>query len=202
MNNIGFISNRGINPIIILIILTIVGSLVSDFIGCVLFIITLFTIYIFRDTKKYIYENSDSVLSPVDGKIIAIDKIDNKYRIYCKVSLLDNHAVRAPFDSELKVKNYHKGLNLDPNTLKSKTLNEQVTYKFHSEDKKVSLKLKLLSGFFNIAIQRDEEKKVSQGESISFFIDGMAIITVKETNRLLVNIGDKLSSGQSVLYKK
>ena len=66
----------------------------------------------------------------------------------------------------------------------------------------MSLKLKLISGFFNIGIEKCEEKILSQGDNVSFFIDGIAIITVNNDNDLLVNIGDKISSGQSVLYKK
>jgi phosphatidylserine decarboxylase len=202
MNNLGFISNRAIKPVGILVIVTILLSFISDFLGGLFFLITLFALYIFRDTKKYIYENSESILSPVDGKIIAIDKVDNKFKIYCRVSLCDEHTVRAPFNSEVKVKKYQKGLNLDPNTPKAKILNEQITYKFTSEDKQMSLKLKLISGFFNIGIEKCENITLSQGESISFFIDGIAIISVKDDNKLLVEIGEKISSGQSILYKK
>jgi len=202
MNSIGFISNKGIKPIAILVVLTIITSFISDFLGSVFFFVTLFVVYVFRDSKRYIYENSDSVLSPIDGKIIAIDRVNDDFKIYCKVSLCDNHTVRAPFSGEIKVKKYHKGLNLDPNTLKAKILNEQITYKFISYDKKVNLKLKLLSGFFNISIEKYENKVLSQGDAVSFFIDGIAIITVSNKNELLVKLGDKISSGQSILYKK
>lgn len=202
MNKIGFISNKGVNAILILIVLTLSLSLISDSLGLVFCIITLFTLYVFRDTKRYIYENSENILSPIDGRIIAVDRIDDKLKIYCKVSLFDNHVVRAPFSGEMKVKKYHKGLNLNPSTLKAQTLNEQITYKFHSDDKRTSLKLKLISGFFNIGIDKTEDTKISQGDNISFFTDGIAVITIKEQYKLLVSIGDQISSGQSVLYKK
>lgn len=201
-NSISFISNRGTKPILILIVLTMISMLISDFLGDLCALLTLFSFYVFRDIKRYIYENKESILSPIDGKIIAIDKIGDKIKIYCKVSLLDTHIIRAPFCGELKVEKYHKGLNLDPNTLKSKILNEQITYKFISDDQKINLQLKLLSGFCNIGIEKNKDKKISQGDDLSFFIDGMAIITVKKETKLLVNRGDKLSSGQSILYKK
>jgi len=202
MNSISFISNRGVKPIIVLITLTIIFSIISDFFGGLFFLLTLFSFYVFRDTKRYIFENSDSVLSPVDGKVIAIDKVDDKVKVYCKVSLCDNHTVRAPFSGEVKVKKYHKGLNLDPNTLKAKTLNEQISYKFISDNKKEYLKLKLISGFFNIGIEKTENKTLLQGDAITFFIDGIAVITVSKESELLVQMGDKISSGQSILYKK
>jgi phosphatidylserine decarboxylase len=202
MNSISFISNRGIKPLLVLIVLTLLATVFCDFLSGVFLVLTIFAVYVFRDTKRYIYENTQSVLSPVDGKIIAIDKVDDKYKIYCKVSLLDSHTVRAPFAGELKVKKYHTGLNLNPNTLKAKTLNEQIIYKFYSEDKKATLKLKLISGFFNIGIEKNEEKTLLQGDEVSFFIDGTAIISVKEDNELLVSLGDKISSGQTILYKK
>jgi len=198
----GFISSKGIKPIAILIVLTILFSFISDFLGALFVLLTLFSLYVFRDLPKYIYENSESVLSLVDGKVIAIDKIDNKLKVYCKVSLCDNHAIRAPFIGDVKVEKFHKGLNLDPNTLKARYLNEQIAYRFHSEDNKTSLKLELLSGICNIGIEKIEDESITQGDKISFFIDGIAIITIKDTNKLLVNIGDKISSGQSILYKK
>jgi len=201
-NSLSFISKRGIKPILVLTVLTIISILFCDFLGDLFVILTLFSIYVFRDTKRYIYENKESILSPVDGKIIAIDTIDDAIKIYCKVSLLDNHRVRAPFSGELIVEKYHKGLNLDPNTFKSKLLNEQIVYKFISDDKKVNLQLKLLSGFCNIGIEKNENRTISQGDAITFFIDGIAIITVKKEIKLLVNMGDKLSSGQSILCKK
>jgi hypothetical protein len=202
MNKVGFISDKGIKPIVVLIVLTIIASLVSDILGAICTLITLAALYVFKDVQKYIYENSDSVLSPINGKIVAIDKIDGKLKIYCKISLWDDHVIRSPFLGELKVKKYYKGLNLNPNTLKAKSLNEQIIYKFHSDDQKTSLKLKLLSGICNVSIDKIEDIKLSQGERVSFFIDGIAIITIKEECDLLVNIGDKVSSGQSILYKK
>jgi len=202
MNNIGFISSKGIKPIITLLVLTIIASLISDFLGAIFVLATLFTLYVFRDLQRYIYENSDSVLSPVDGKIIAVDKTDDKLKIHCKVSLCNNHAIRAPFSGEVKVEKYHKGLNLDTSTLKAKSLNEQITYKFDSDDRKTSLRLKLLSGLCNIDIEKMEDTNISQGEEVSFFIDGIAIITIKDDCELLVNIGDKILSGQTILYKK
>lgn len=202
MNSFSFISSRGIKPILGLVVLTLIFSMFCDFLGGVFLILTLFSLYVFRDTKRYIYENTQSVLSPVDGKIVAIDKVDGKYKIYCKVSLLDNHNIRAPFDGEFKIKKYQKGLNLNPDTLKAKTLNEQIICKFYSDDKEATLKLKLISGFFNIGIEKLEDKAIAQGEEMMFFIDGVAVITIKDDIELSVSIGDKLISGQSLLYKK
>ncbi len=203
MNNIGFISKKGLKPLLFLIGLALVLTFfISDFLGNVAIVLVLVTVYIFRDTKRYIFENSTSVLAPVDGKILAIDTVDDKYKIYCKVGLFDNHLVRAPFDSELKVKKYQKGLNLNPNTVKAKALNEQATYKFTSEEDQTVLKLKLISGLCNIGIDEVENKNVSQGEELVYFLDGIAIITVKKENKLLVSFGEKLLCGQTILYKK
>lgn len=197
-----FISKKGIQPIAILVFLTILASFFSDFLGTIFLLLTLFSLYVFRDVPKYIYENKESILSPVDGEIIAIDKINDKVKIYCRVSLFDDHTLRAPFTGDVKVQKFHKGLHLNPNSLKAKSLNEQIVYRFYSEDNKISIKLKLLSGFFNIAMEKIEDKCISQGDKLSFFVDGIAIITLKNNSNLLVNLGDKLSSGQSILYKK
>lgn len=201
MNSINFISNRGIKPILGLVVLSLVASLFCDFLSGVFIVLALFALYVFRDTKRYIYENTQSVLSPIDGKVVAIDKKDGKTKVYCKVSLFDNHTVRAPFSGELIVEKYQKGLNLNPDILKAQTLNEQIICNFETDDKSTTLNLKLISGFFNVDIEKLDSKNILQGDEILFFIDGMAVVTVDDNLDLLVNIGDKLVSGQSILYK-
>ena len=51
-------------------------------------------------------------------------------------------------------------------------------------------------------MKRVKECNVSQGDKISVFLDGLVIITVAKENELMVNIGDKLTSGQTILFKK
>ena len=143
-----------------------------------------------------IFKNKNSILSPIDGKITAIDIVNGKRKIYCKVTPCNTHVVRAPSDTNIKIKNQKNGINLNPNSYKATILNEQITFKLSN------MKLKLISGICNTKIEYTENTTAEQGEPIAIFIDGLAIITLKENINIDLKIGDKLTAGQSILFTK
>lgn len=191
------ILSEGYKTISIVFIVAIILELfISDCLGSIGLLLGVFLLYVYRGSNKHIFSNTQSVLAPVDSTVTAIDHVNNKIKIYCKVNLLDNHIVRAPIDTHMKVKKFRHGLNLNPDNYKASLYNEQVVLKFDD------IKLKLLSGLCNSKIKRIHETDVAQGEKITVFLDGMVIITIPDNYDVLVNIGDKLSSGQSILFKK
>jgi len=169
---------------------------ISDCLAYIGFVIGLVLIFIYRDSSRHIFKNTSSVLAPIDGTVSAIDHENGKYKIYCKVGLCDNHILRAPIDADVKVKKYRRGLNLNPNSYKASLYNEQTVLKFSD------IKIKLVSGLCNHKMKRVKECNVSQGDQISVFLDGLVVITVPENYDLIIKIGDKLTSGQSILFKK
>jgi len=191
------ILKEGHKVIAILAIATIFSYLfICDTFATIVLAATLFSLYVFRTTNRHIFANTDNVLAPTDGKVIAIDKFENKQKIYCKVNLCDSHVVKAPIDAQMKIKKQKHGLNLSPSSCKGKLLNEQVVIKFDN------IKLKLISGLCNISMEKLESRDIIQGENICVFLDGIAEITIKDNCDLLVNIGDKLTAGQTLLFKK
>ena len=169
---------------------------ISDCLGYIGILIGLALLFIYRDSSRHIFNNTTSVLAPIDSTVSAIDHANGKYKIYCKVNLCNNHIFRAPVDGEVKVKKYRRGLNLNPNSYKASLYNEQTVLKFSD------LKIKLISGLCNHKMKRVKECNVSQGDKISVFLDGLVIITVPSNYDLSIKIGDKLTSGQSILFKK
>ncbi|MGB3751993.1 MAG: phosphatidylserine decarboxylase [Arcobacteraceae bacterium] len=188
---------EGYRSIAIIFAVSIILSLfISDFLGNIGFIVGIFMLYVFRDTYRHIFTNTQSVLAPIDSVVTAIDTVNGKHKIYCKVGLLNNHVLRAPIDGEVKVKTHRRGLNLNINSYKASLYNEQIVLKFDD------IKLKLISGLCNMKMKYIKEASVSQGDKISVFLDGMVVITVPKSEKLLITIGDKLTSGQTILYKK
>ena len=202
MNGISFISKYGFKPIGIVIALAFI-SYIADFetLENIFVILTFVLIYVYRDTSRHIYENNQSVLSPIDGKILAIDIVDDRYKLYVKVNLCNNHNLRAPFDGRVDIINMKYGVNLNPNTPKGQLLNEQAELEFTTTNNTdTSLNMKLFSGLCNPKIDlKDGLEQTTQGEKIGFFVDGLAIITLNK--KPLVNIGDKLKASQSILFK-
>ncbi len=194
MNNNKMILSQGYKYILcassIAILFFILGCTI---LSNIFFLITLFIAFAFRNPNRDIYTNSQSILSPIDGTVIAIDNTNGKKKIYCKVTPCDVCTVRSPLDSNMKIKNYQHGLHLNPNSYKALLLNEQITFKFHH------IKLQLISGICNTKIEltKKENCMISQGEPIAIFVEGLAIITIKENDTFELNIGDKLKAGQT-----
>ena len=66
----------------------------------------LFTAYFFRDPKRKIPDDANAIVSPADGKVIAIDTVNdaqiaNAKRISIFMSPFNVHINRAPFDGEV-----------------------------------------------------------------------------------------------------
>ncbi len=197
MKNSGIILTQGYKYIISIFIVAIITSLFDlEILSTILYITTFITLFVFRNPNRVIFKNKNAILSPIDGKVSAIDVVNGKKIIYCKVSPCGTHIVRSPSDTNIKIKNKINGLNLNPNSYKANILNEQITFKF------ANMKLKLISGICNPKIEYTEDTNVLQGEQVAVFIDGLAVITVKNSIQLEINIGDKLTAGQSVLFTK
>lgn len=197
MKKNNLILSEGYRTITITFVIAIVVMLfIYDCLGYIGILIGLALLFIYRDTYRHIFKNTDSVLAPIDATVSAIDHANGKYKIYCKVGLLDNHVLRAPIDADVKVKKYRRGLNLNPNSYKASLYNEQIVLKFSD------IKIKLISGLCNHKMKRVKEITVSQGDKISVFLDGLVVITIPSQYDLNIKIGDKLTSGQSILFKK
>ena len=191
------ILKEGYKYILIVFVIAIFLELfISDCLGTIGILVGVFLLFIYRGSSRHIFSNTQSVLAPIDSTVIAIDKVNGKIKIHCLVGLLNNHILRAPVDAHMKVKKFRHGLNLNPNSHKASLYNEQSVLKFDD------IKLKLISGLCNPKMKRIQEENVAQGDKISVFIDGLVIITIEDDHDLLINIGDKLTAGQTILYKK
>jgi phosphatidylserine decarboxylase len=197
MTNSDIILKQGYKPIIISLVIAIILEIfISSFLSNIVLFCTLAIAFVYRNPNRHIFANKRNILSPVDGKVMAIDNIHGKQKIYCKVNPCNTHIVRAPSSGTFKIKKYQYGLNLNPNSYKANMLNEQIIVKFDN------LKLKFISGICNPTIEFINKKYANQGDSLGLFIDGIVIITIKNKNNLLINIGDKLTAGQTTIFKQ
>lgn len=197
MKKNNFILGEGYRKIIITFLISIFFILfIYDCLGYIGIIVGFFLLFVYRNTYRHIFKNTQSVLAPIDSTVTAIDYTNGKCKIYCKVSLCNNHVLRAPIDCEVKVKKFTRGLNLNPNSHKASLYNEQTVLKFSD------IKIKLISGLCNHKMKRVKECTVSQGDKVSVFLDGLVVISIPSQTDLMINIGDKLTSGQTILFKK
>ena len=93
--------------------------------------VTLFILQFFRDPAREIPDDPQAVLSPADGRIVAVEKVRDPYlqRDALKISVFMNvfnvHSNRSPVDGTVKQRWYHAGSFLNAALDKASLENER-----------------------------------------------------------------------------
>jgi len=193
-----YILKEGYNVILSsLLVSFIVDIFISDVFANILYVFVFVLLFIFRNPSRvnYIAKNDD-VLSPIDGRVIAIDKSKNKQKIYIDVSLCDSHVFRAPLNSKYKLKSLRNGLNLNSNSFKAKKLNAQAVLKFDD------IKVKLISGICNSKLNFISSTEIKSSDEVGVFLQGLVIIEMPNTYKINTNINEKVNSTTTILANK
>ena len=96
-----------------------------------LWVISLFILQFFRDPPRVIPAGESNVLSPADGRIVAIEPVDDPYlnRRALKISVFMNvfnvHSNRAPVDGMVKQRWYNPGAFVNAALDKASVENER-----------------------------------------------------------------------------
>ncbi|TNE69940.1 phosphatidylserine decarboxylase family protein [bacterium] len=200
------------NVSIIALVLIAVGVYLNHWSSFILYglaiFLELFTLYFFRNPKRNIPDNDNILLSPADGKVIVLKKVDyNKYlegpgtQISIFLSPLDVHVNRVPITGKVEYAAYFKGQYLVAWHEKASELNERSEFGVKHES---GLKV-----FFNQItgyIARRITFHIKEGDSVKAgYLFGMMKfgsrmdIIVPESVNLLVKEGDVVVGGETIL---
>lgn len=93
----------------------------------------------FRNPKRVVKRNFDDILSPVDGKVVAIEEVeeteyfnDKRIQVSVFMSPINVHVTRYPASGVIKYSKYHPGKYLVAWHPKSSELNERTTVVVHT----------------------------------------------------------------------
>jgi phosphatidylserine decarboxylase len=92
---------------------------------------TLFVLQFFRDPARVPPLDDDAVISPADGRIVSVEKVQDPYleREALKISVFMNvfnvHSNRSPVDGEIKGRWYNPGSFVNADLDKASTENER-----------------------------------------------------------------------------
>ena len=95
----------------------IVGAIAGWWYGLVLFVCGVLVLMFFRDPERDVACGESAVLSPADGRVVAIEKLDRGHRLAPEavqrvsifMSPLDVHVNRAPVDGVVEASVYSRG---------------------------------------------------------------------------------------------
>ncbi|WP_131111939.1 phosphatidylserine decarboxylase [Sulfuricystis thermophila] len=103
-------------------------------------LVALFVLQFFRDPPRVVPGDAKSVLSPADGRIVAIEPVTDPWleREALKISVFMNvfnvHSNRSPIDGEVVSRWYHPGKFLNADLDKASTENERNSLHLRSLD--------------------------------------------------------------------
>jgi phosphatidylserine decarboxylase len=110
------------------LIFTLLGY---EFIAVILFFLTGFVLYFFRDPERIIPGAEDAVVAPADGKVILVEKIfddrfvnEHVYKVSIFMSIFDVHVNRLPYPGEVEKIQYTTGSFYAANTDQGGLANE------------------------------------------------------------------------------
>lgn len=108
------------------------GLLGWGFLTFVLFALTLFTVYFFRNPERLIPDDVGAVIAPADGKVIFVGEVDEpRYfqgpalKISIFMNVFDVHVNRFPCDGQVVDSFYNRGEFLNASLDKASLENEQ-----------------------------------------------------------------------------
>ena len=171
-------------------------------------IIFVFILWFFRNPKRNIIKNPELILSPADGKVIAINEVDEleyfndkKIQISIFLSPLDIHVNRYPVSGEILYSKYHKGEYLVAWHPKSSDKNERTTVVIKNK-KFGEVMYRQIAGAVarRIVNYAKVSSNVEQGDDSGFIKFGSRVdLFLSKDLNLKIQGGDKVKGGLSIV---
>ena len=206
------INSAGYPFIILFALVAFILSLISDFLGWIGFILTLWCVYFFRDPERVTPKKKNVLISPADGKIVfsGLSKSpenlsDNKQLDLNKVSIFMNvfdvHVNRIPISGKVIWLKYVPGTFLNASLDKSSENNERMIVKVEVS-KGVFIYVVQIAGLIARRIKCDltENESVTMGQRYGLIRFGSRVDVYFPKNfNILVNEGQTSISGETII---
>lgn len=190
------------------VILMVLGLWLSGPLFLVGLILTGFFTYFFRDPDRPVPAAAGLIISPADGRIIALERVREEVflkqpaqRLSIFMNVFDVHVNRAPVAGRVQAQHYQPGRYLAANRPEAPDQNEQlaILLKTPAGAEVVMVQIAGLIARRIISYLQDGDEVV-QGERVGLICFGSRVdLYVPETCQLQVSIGDKVKAGTSIL---
>ena len=205
--------SEGYKFLVISVVLTIVLYSLSNFLGLVGLVLTIWVYYFFRDPERVIIEDDNYLVSPADGEVIKVEEVDgpkelglenkkfNKISIFMNV--FDCHVNRTPCAGLVEEILYKPGKFLNASFDKASEDNERNYYKIKDPHGNEIIVVQI-AGLIarRIVCETNKDQDLKQGERIGMIRFGSRADVYYENYMPLVKIGQRAISGETLLAKK
>ncbi len=187
--------------------LTVVSFFVFSFLVPVFLILTVFTIYFFRDPERTAPTEGNLVLAPADGRIVRVEQVYEPHfikgdvqKVSIFLSLFDVHVNRCPYAGKVSYANYIPGRFIAAHKKEASEYNERNMLGIEtSQGKMLVIQVAGLIAR-RIVCWIKPGDQVTSGSRIGMIRFGSCTeIFFPLEARLTVKVGDKVRGGETVL---
>jgi len=173
----------------------------------IVLLFALFSIYFFRDPKRVPPDRSNCVVSPADGKVIAVDVVQEKEfldgeakRIAIFLSLLDVHVNYVPFKGTVDYIRYNRGKFFRADRPEASVHNANILTGLETVYGKIAFKQStgMIARRIVNYLKLDDEVGTGQKFGIIKFGSRMEVY-LPPTAVLTTQVGDNVRAGESII---
>ena len=207
------IHKEGYRFLAIAIVITFICLLVSNILGLIAILLTVWVYYFFRDPDRISIQDDNFLVSPADGLISNISEVDGPAELslenkkFTKISIFMNvfncHVNRSPVSSNVEQILYKPGKFLNASLDKSSEENERNYYRLKLENGD-EIVIVQIAGLIarRIVVEVEANQSIKQGERIGMIRFGSRVDVYFNNRKLLAKLGQNVVAGESLLAVK
>ena len=204
---------EGYRFLIIAAVITFILLLISNFLGILSLILTIWVYYFFRDPERFSINDENYLLSPADGVISQIIEVNGPKEIglenkkYTRVSIFMNvfdcHVNRVPSSGKINQIIYEPGKYINASLDKASEENERNYVKMTNSNGD-ELILVQIAGLIarRIVCEIKENDVIKQGNRFGLIRFGSRVDLYFENYQLMAKINQKTVAGETILARK
>ena len=205
--------NEGYKFLAIAVVITFILLLISNFLGLISFILTIWVYYFFRDPERFSINDENYLLSPADGVVSQIIEtngpseigLDNKKftRVSIFMNVFNCHVNRIPSSGKITQIFYKPGKYMNASLDKASEENERNYIKMTNSNGD-ELVLVQIAGLIarRIVCEIKENDEANQGNKFGIIRFGSRVDLYFENYQLMVQQNQKTIGGETIIGKK
>ena len=202
---------EGYKFLVISALLTLILWFISNFLGFIFTLITIWVYYFFRDPERTIINDDNYLVSPADGVISDIKEtkgpvelgLENKtfLRVSIFMNVFDCHVNRSPSKGKIEDIFYKPGKFLNASLDKASEENERNYFKINDNKTEDGLVVVQIAGLIarRIVSQTQKNQDINQGDRIGMIRFGSRVDLYFNKRKIMVKIGQNVIAGESLI---